>query len=446
MKIKNRKFIACACAVALISGFIPNNVVKAVSDSDIICGDTTGDGVVNLYDVIEIAKYMLGMRSFTDEEAAIADYNEDGTVDLYDAIAIAQYMMAGESSLDFSELAGEVIYLDKDSGVVTSDYVTCEIGDGWWHAKVAGYYGVVVRQGDKFYPLEDKDTVSMDATSYATFEEALKFKELDVDDIVSAMGYGVNTKTDLLIAYSADGTTIDVLCVDESVESTRVEIPPASFPDFTGGVIASDDVSVTYAFDLTNPDGTGFAGFTIRMYDEDGSTFYYDDMVITDDNGSSAKAEYVFKQNGNFHLILYSGDGKTTSEADLTIDSIIGIGEIEDDPEDVVPPEVEVTYDKDMTGYQNGKAFPIKITTNEPCYIDLNGVTSMLCTEFEAFVRANGVYLIKASDEWGNTTDVEITITAFEDGSLPGENISDDEAELDNDNPIANGGRDSFWT
>ena len=90
--------------------------------------------------------------------------------------------------------------------------------------------------------------------------------------------------------------------------------------------------------------------------------------------------------------------------------------------------------------------FPIKVSTNEPCNISINGFVSELGTEYETFVRSNGVYLIKASDEWGNTTDVEITITAFEDGSLPGENISDDEAELDNDNPIANGGRDSFWT
>lgn len=58
-----------------------------------LIGDITGDGTVNLYDVIEIAKYMLGMRDFTDEAAIIADYNSDGTVNLYDAIAIAQYMM-----------------------------------------------------------------------------------------------------------------------------------------------------------------------------------------------------------------------------------------------------------------------------------------------------------------------------------------------------------------
>lgn len=56
-------------------------------------GDITGDGKIDLYDAIDIAKYLIGMRYYTYEEEIIADYNMDGKVDLYDAIGIAQYLL-----------------------------------------------------------------------------------------------------------------------------------------------------------------------------------------------------------------------------------------------------------------------------------------------------------------------------------------------------------------
>lgn len=53
-------------------------------------GDVNNDGRSNdLYDVIEIAKYVMKMTDFDDETMKIADFNGDGTVDLYDAIEIA---------------------------------------------------------------------------------------------------------------------------------------------------------------------------------------------------------------------------------------------------------------------------------------------------------------------------------------------------------------------
>lgn len=56
-------------------------------------GDITGDGRIDLYDAIDIAKYLIGMRDYTYEEEIIADYNMDGKVDLYDAIGIAKYLL-----------------------------------------------------------------------------------------------------------------------------------------------------------------------------------------------------------------------------------------------------------------------------------------------------------------------------------------------------------------
>lgn len=59
----------------------------------IIQGDISGNGSIDLYDAIEIAKSIMNMRTFTEEEKIIADYNGDGTVDLYDAIEIARTLL-----------------------------------------------------------------------------------------------------------------------------------------------------------------------------------------------------------------------------------------------------------------------------------------------------------------------------------------------------------------
>lgn len=61
--------------------------------SDIIPGDVNFDEVINLYDVIEITKYMMDSSYFGDDQIAAADYNADGKVNLYDAIDIAKMIM-----------------------------------------------------------------------------------------------------------------------------------------------------------------------------------------------------------------------------------------------------------------------------------------------------------------------------------------------------------------
>ena len=56
-------------------------------------GDADMNNVVDLYDVIAIAEYLIDMRTFDESEAILADYDENGTVDIYDAIAIAETLI-----------------------------------------------------------------------------------------------------------------------------------------------------------------------------------------------------------------------------------------------------------------------------------------------------------------------------------------------------------------
>ena len=56
-------------------------------------GDISGNGEIDLYDAVEIAKEIMGMRTFTEAEKQIADINGDGMVNLYDAIEIAKKLL-----------------------------------------------------------------------------------------------------------------------------------------------------------------------------------------------------------------------------------------------------------------------------------------------------------------------------------------------------------------
>lgn len=60
------------------------------SDETHLKGDISGNGEIDIYDAVEIAKEIIGMRTFTEEEKEIADINGDGAVNLYDAIYIAK--------------------------------------------------------------------------------------------------------------------------------------------------------------------------------------------------------------------------------------------------------------------------------------------------------------------------------------------------------------------
>lgn len=56
-------------------------------------GDITRDGNVDLYDVIEIAKYIMDMVEIDEEQQDLGDVTGDGIVDLYDAIGVAKIVM-----------------------------------------------------------------------------------------------------------------------------------------------------------------------------------------------------------------------------------------------------------------------------------------------------------------------------------------------------------------
>lgn len=59
----------------------------------VIKGDVSGNGTVDLYDAVTIAKYIMGMITFDSQQLDIADYDGNGKVDLYDVIGIAKLLL-----------------------------------------------------------------------------------------------------------------------------------------------------------------------------------------------------------------------------------------------------------------------------------------------------------------------------------------------------------------
>lgn len=64
-----------------------------VIPNDYAVGDVDCNSDINLYDIVEIAKNIMGMRKLSESELILADYDDNGEVNLYDAIGIAKSIM-----------------------------------------------------------------------------------------------------------------------------------------------------------------------------------------------------------------------------------------------------------------------------------------------------------------------------------------------------------------
>ena len=56
-------------------------------------GDATNDDKIDLYDAIEISKYIMGSSDLDEDTVLLADVNRDGKTDIYDVIEIAKMMI-----------------------------------------------------------------------------------------------------------------------------------------------------------------------------------------------------------------------------------------------------------------------------------------------------------------------------------------------------------------
>ena len=61
------------------------------SDCGVSLGDVTGDGIINILDLVQVVNYILEQSAPMYECAA--DFSQDGTVNILDIVQIANYIL-----------------------------------------------------------------------------------------------------------------------------------------------------------------------------------------------------------------------------------------------------------------------------------------------------------------------------------------------------------------
>lgn len=72
---------------------ITDNLSNGLYNVEPTWGDATNDDKIDLYDAIEIAKYIMNISDINEDTVLLADINRDGVTDLYDAIEIGRIML-----------------------------------------------------------------------------------------------------------------------------------------------------------------------------------------------------------------------------------------------------------------------------------------------------------------------------------------------------------------
>lgn len=99
-----KKFLKKSLAVftsIVTSGLL---AVLPVSADELRNGDTNNDGIVNIYDAINICKHILKKPELTGDNLKQADYDKDGDIDIYDAIFIARLVLFEKKVNEFASL------------------------------------------------------------------------------------------------------------------------------------------------------------------------------------------------------------------------------------------------------------------------------------------------------------------------------------------------------
>jgi hypothetical protein len=58
-------------------------------------GDVNGDGILDIYDVMKVVNFMLGIAEPTEEEAWAADMNSDTMIDVFDIVLLVDAILNG---------------------------------------------------------------------------------------------------------------------------------------------------------------------------------------------------------------------------------------------------------------------------------------------------------------------------------------------------------------
>ena len=92
MKTKKMRVLALLMAVVMVMVALPLFSVSAENETvvTVLCGDATGDGIVNMKDVLNLRKFIAGLDEPVDWDAA--DANGDADINMKDVLAVRKHL------------------------------------------------------------------------------------------------------------------------------------------------------------------------------------------------------------------------------------------------------------------------------------------------------------------------------------------------------------------
>jgi len=111
-------------AVLLIVPFIVIAYLSgAISAPEPLTGDVTGNGRVDVQDVVMVMHHILEIHHLTGREAEAADVNGDGVIDVRDATGIMQFVLGLRDSFEDTFKLGSEVLLEKKRHLVEGKQV-----------------------------------------------------------------------------------------------------------------------------------------------------------------------------------------------------------------------------------------------------------------------------------------------------------------------------------
>lgn len=315
-----------------------------------------------------------------------------------------------------------------------NDFVESAPNAFYYNAKKDGYYCVIYFDGESYCnPFLGEDVLFDD------YKEAISFKDSYKAGASLTFASFFSSK-DFYVIYSANG--VDNLKVLHMSPADMSSIESGCSLEGSSYISEKTDEHAIIVFDVnTKSAGVLLSNVDIYKADENGYCLYStsEDLI----GKTAGSFPFIFTENGEYLVEFTSTDGSTL-DFNVNVENIDSSIKNEDKFEDFTAPEIIVSLEN-KSGLEDGDTFKVTISTNEACDIDFCGQYAADSTKAEFYVSMNGLYTVKATDSWGNTSEKEVKITSFGDGTFP-ENINYNIDDI-NENIIAlgNTNKDSFW-
>lgn len=255
------------------------SALTSLSFAEAISGDVTGDGVLDIVDVVFTRAYIIGTASFTNEQVAIGDMNGDKTIDVIDVVMMRKIIVEGggskvdesgitlsTQSLTLNKGASAVVYVETENKEKLMMNVKSDLFEAVWTSDdEKGLIGIAI------FVMKNAENTETDATS-----------KIDV----YLEGNEDNAKS--IIVTVTDKTEIDGY-------PNNYEVP--DFGTYCGfsAVMISTDASY-YAYSTSE--------MLTKYSEEELKNLYIDFQAILEMFGFELKFTYTGTDNGDvFHFV-----------------------------------------------------------------------------------------------------------------------------------------------